>query len=323
MIFCQLSNSRGQVAVLFALIFPLFVLLLAFFVNMGLLINQKIRLQNAVDAGVYSATASLAADLNKMARINWEIKQAYNGDPSKIKYTSGWGGPSYSSLIEGKSFNSWIIGSHEMKHGQYQNYYYGALGKIKKINRCAVGGGPNCGDNPRGAIGRGIDAALLTFYNGDPALVASNPNKLNFKSLGKQAGQPMIDDNDVGSKFIQHAIEREIHYHKVRESDNNPFDPYEGHTTLKKRISLPISKSQLGSKVKFAAELEAEAGFKNIWPDRFQVRPRHYDSAARQIKLKAYAAGQPYNGSLKGLRDTYRATLIPLKKFDGSRKELH
>jgi len=57
----RFSNQRGQVAVLFALLFPMFVLLLAFFVNMGLLINQKIRLQNSVDAGVYSANASLAA----------------------------------------------------------------------------------------------------------------------------------------------------------------------------------------------------------------------------------------------------------------------
>src|SRR3990172_8149658 len=76
----SVSNQRGQVAVLFALIFPLFVLLLAFFVNMGLLINQKIRLQNAVDAGVYSATASMARDLNRVASLNREIRNVGDGD---------------------------------------------------------------------------------------------------------------------------------------------------------------------------------------------------------------------------------------------------
>lgn len=300
MIFRQPSNQRGQVAVLFALIFPLFVLLLAFFVNMGLLINQKIRLQNAVDAGVYSATASMARDLNRVVSLNREIRNVGDGDANHSK-CGGWSeGDNYKHITETRSFNDKF--EAESKYWEYQNFYHGCLDQIDKINGQALGR----------AIERGVKAAKLTFYNGNVADAAANPNKLLFTSL-KPGG-------DIFSVH-QQTIDRTSCYHRVKDSGGNPFDPYEGYSCdYTKGANLPISKT---SKVMFGGKLEAESGFQNILPTRFKANSKYVDPATGQIKLTALAAGQPYDGSVQGLRGTYRATLIPVKKFDGSQNVFH
>lgn len=297
-----IHNRQGQIAVLFALIFPLFVLLLAFFVNMGLLINQKIRLQNAVDAGVYSATASMARDLSHAARLNLEIREIFKGDPGEVDYCSGWSESSnYDYITRKRSFNDkfWA----ENKYKEYQNVYHSCLDQIDRVNKQGI-------DN---ATRWGRIAALKTFYNGDGPSILRNPNQLEFESLLNSNQEKMFE-------YGQNDIPRSSCYLKVQESGRNPFDPYEGKDCdFEKFANLPITKT---SKVQFAASLTAKVGFQNILPSRFHVGREHYDLRG-EIKLATTAAGQPYDGSVTGLRDSYRATLIPMKKFDDERNELH
>ena len=298
----KFRNERGQVAVLFALIFPLFVLLLAFFVNMGLLINQKIRLQNAVDAGTYSAVASMARDMNLVARLNREIHNVYDGNAEHPTCGNWSEGDNYKHISGNRSFND--VFEAESKYWEYQNFYNKCLDQIDNIDGKAV----------TKAMDRGKNAALLTFYNGDAVRAAVNPNQLDFKSLGTQPGGDLFGYN-------QNTVPRTSCYHRVKDSGGNPFDPYEGYACdFTRDTSLPINKP---GKVVFGAQLTAKSGFTNILPSRFQVEAKHFDSATGQIKLTATSAGQPYDGSVEGWRDTYRATLIPLKKFNGSRNELY
>ena len=299
----RFSNQRGQVAVLFALLFPMFVLLLAFFVNMGLLINQKIRLQNSVDAGVYSANASLAADLNKIARLNREIRNTFKGKPNENKYCRQWRDDrNYLEWTKKHNFNDEFLA--RAKFYEYQNAYHYCLDKIDRISNSAV----------ENAIENGERAAKRTFYNGDASLISRNPNKLSFEIFGMKKTDPLIG-------YTHNTFSTTSCYEKVSDAGGNPFDPYEGYACdFTKEANVTIRKT---NKVKFGAELKANVGFTNIWEDRFRVAPGHYDSATRQIKLKVAAAGQPYDGSVEGLQDTYRATLIPVKKVDGGRDELH
>ncbi len=64
---------RGQAAVLIALCMFSLVVFLAFATNMGILVNDKIRIQNAADMGAYSAAYREAQVLNRLTRINQEI----------------------------------------------------------------------------------------------------------------------------------------------------------------------------------------------------------------------------------------------------------
>ena len=63
----------GQMAVVMALVLFTLVIFMAFATNMGILVNDRIRMQNAVDLGAYSGAHTQAQALNRMAYLNDEI----------------------------------------------------------------------------------------------------------------------------------------------------------------------------------------------------------------------------------------------------------
>lgn len=289
-------NSEGQIAVLLALIFPLFVLLLAFFVNMGLLIHQKIRLQNAVDAGVYSSVASISRDLNRITDLNRQIQMMYDGDPSKnvdCKFESS----SLKDTVAGDPFNEYIV--LKLYVTEYLNSYQACLDQIDEVNEKAV----------QKAIEIGRYAALMTFYNGNEVMADLNPNSFSFSIQSQEA-----EDKLFRKDYNQYTIKEELCYVANKKNCvgvppfDNPFD-YCTNKCVKKNFNLPISKE---AKVDFAAMAEADVGFVNILSTAFRVEAERYNAASGQIHLTTYAAGQPYSGSVKGLRDTYRASLIKI-----------
>jgi hypothetical protein len=66
-------RRSGQAAVLIALSMFSLVVFLAFATNMGIMVNDKIRIQNAADMGAYSAAYREAQVLNRLTQINKEI----------------------------------------------------------------------------------------------------------------------------------------------------------------------------------------------------------------------------------------------------------
>jgi hypothetical protein len=71
----QRRNERGQVAILFALIFTFMFILFAFVVDFGQMVNNKINLQNAADAASYAGAAYQARILNQIGQVNYHIRQ--------------------------------------------------------------------------------------------------------------------------------------------------------------------------------------------------------------------------------------------------------
>lgn len=72
-----LFNETGQMSIFVALIFQVLFVFFAMVINIGLLIHDKINLQNAVDLGAYYAAARQADLLNEIAHINYQIRQDY------------------------------------------------------------------------------------------------------------------------------------------------------------------------------------------------------------------------------------------------------
>ncbi|MBY0369282.1 pilus assembly protein, partial [bacterium] len=68
-------HERGQVAILFALVFTFMFILFAMVVDFGHLVNNKINLQNAADAAAYSGAAWQAQALNRLGQINYRLRQ--------------------------------------------------------------------------------------------------------------------------------------------------------------------------------------------------------------------------------------------------------
>ena len=63
----------GQMAVVMALVLFTLVIFMAFATNMGILVNDRIRMQNAVDLGAYSGAHTQAQVLNDLSYINDQI----------------------------------------------------------------------------------------------------------------------------------------------------------------------------------------------------------------------------------------------------------
>lgn len=69
------SGERGQVAILFALVFTFLFILFAFVVDFGHLVQSKINLQIAADSAAYAGAAWQARTLNKIAMVNYHLRQ--------------------------------------------------------------------------------------------------------------------------------------------------------------------------------------------------------------------------------------------------------
>ena len=72
-----LLNETGQMAVFVALIFQVLFVLFAMVINIGLIVHDKINLQNSVDLAAYYAASKQAESMNMIAHINYQMRQDY------------------------------------------------------------------------------------------------------------------------------------------------------------------------------------------------------------------------------------------------------
>lgn len=75
--YSPLKSSRGQIAVFMVLLFQVLFVFFAMSMNMGLVVYDKINLQNSADISVYYAAQKQAELLNQIAHINYQMRQAY------------------------------------------------------------------------------------------------------------------------------------------------------------------------------------------------------------------------------------------------------
>lgn len=72
-----LRSEKGQMAIFLVLVFQVLFVLFAMVVNVGLVVHDKINLQNSTDLAAYYAAQRQAELLNQIAHINYQIRQAY------------------------------------------------------------------------------------------------------------------------------------------------------------------------------------------------------------------------------------------------------
>ncbi|MFZ4402962.1 MAG: TadE/TadG family type IV pilus assembly protein [Pseudobdellovibrionaceae bacterium] len=70
-------NQKGQVAIFVALVFQILFVFFAMVINIGLLVHQKVNLQNSVDIAAFYAAQKQAENLNAIAHINYQIRQSW------------------------------------------------------------------------------------------------------------------------------------------------------------------------------------------------------------------------------------------------------
>jgi hypothetical protein len=72
-----IANDTGQMSIFVALIFQVLFVFFAMVINVGLLVHDKINLQNAVDLAAFYGAQKQAETLNEIAHINYQIRQDY------------------------------------------------------------------------------------------------------------------------------------------------------------------------------------------------------------------------------------------------------
>ncbi|MGZ6309804.1 MAG: pilus assembly protein TadG-related protein [Bdellovibrionota bacterium] len=71
------SGEKGQASLMLGVMMLTFLLLFAFVVNTGMLVNAKINLQNAADMAAYAGAATQARQLNQISFLNYEMRRQY------------------------------------------------------------------------------------------------------------------------------------------------------------------------------------------------------------------------------------------------------
>lgn len=284
-------SQGGQVAVFLSIIFPILILLLAFVVNISLLVHQKIRIQNAVDAGVYSAAASFARDLDRIALYNDDIDRMWHGDPANFNlYDSNEWPRSFEAQISNTVFNGLDgPGSARSFVDKYQYHYRQIIDRIEEISEGAF----------EKAIYFGTLATRLTYYNGRESLVMSNPSNVNFESLFDSAS------GDTGfMDYSEFTKPQTLDYATIGPDCPAPtMDSSCGPAKLENvPINLPISKNNL---IVFVGKAAADPAFSPIASGIF--------ATGNEWRLTAFAAGQPYSGSVEDLSARYKASLVKLE----------
>jgi hypothetical protein len=72
-----LGNQRGQMALFLVLVFQILFVFFAMSINVGLVVYDKINLQNSTDIAAYYAAQKQSEMLNQIAHINYQLRQAY------------------------------------------------------------------------------------------------------------------------------------------------------------------------------------------------------------------------------------------------------
>ena len=70
-----LKSARGQIAIFVVLAFQVLFILFAMTINVGLVVHDKINLQNSLDLAAYYGAKKQAEVLNAMAHINYQMRQ--------------------------------------------------------------------------------------------------------------------------------------------------------------------------------------------------------------------------------------------------------
>ena len=93
-----MRKKLGQVTIFIVLIFQLLFVCLAMVMNVGLVVHDKINLQNSVDLGALYGAQKQAEILSAMAHINYQIRQSYKLLAWRYLVLGSLGANTYSDL---------------------------------------------------------------------------------------------------------------------------------------------------------------------------------------------------------------------------------
>lgn len=286
------DRQKGSLTVWMIGIIPLLVTLMILFINAILLVDAKIRMQAAIDRGVYAGASYLSYVMDEVAKKNWQFRKAF------LEAEKNLGPPSQDN-------KNWITAQVRDLNNTQTALYNDMIGLLGKGYKTA------------NEIASDVTAKNLA---GMPHLVVTG-----YQPEYGLPGEGMFGmENDCpgGGDCINQAwlSPAEIKKPPVGGSTYDPSD-YETHDNL---VNMYLVKNE--SFAALAAKVEVQ-----YFPP---LMAWFFNRTGNGFGLRAFAAAQPYGGSMKkfafaggddveqaasdsGKGLLYHPAFIPVRAIDG------
>ncbi|MBM4316578.1 MAG: pilus assembly protein [Deltaproteobacteria bacterium] len=206
------QNERGQVAILFALVFTFMFILFAFVVDFAHLINNKINLQIAADTAAYTGAAWQARTLNQIGQVNYHLRQDFKELAMRINVTHARHNrefPRGNGFIRGGNGQS----SHQPFVCQQAHGYRSLSGvSYQKITNLCANADPRTGGLPPIVV-------PPVFASFDPFQVALNQQLTRIRDIADtQCRAAAFDNRALVNHLAQVYINRaQFHANQIRQ----------------------------------------------------------------------------------------------------------
>ncbi|MCM2280235.1 MAG: Tad domain-containing protein [Bdellovibrionaceae bacterium] len=115
-------NESGQMAVFIALIFQVLFVFFAMVINIGLIIHDKINLQNSVDLGAYYAAQRQAEMLNEIGHVNYQIRQDYKLLSWRLRVLGNFGRNNHPAYPERAGLPAADVANRDMEVADFPGF---------------------------------------------------------------------------------------------------------------------------------------------------------------------------------------------------------
>lgn len=201
------KNERGQVAILFALVFTFMFVLFAFVVDFSHLINNKINLQLAADTAAYAGAAWQARTLNQIGQVNYHLRQDLKELAMRINITHARHNrrfPRGASFIQGPGGRS----THQPFICQQAHGYQSLSGtRYQSITNLCANADPETGGLPPIVV-------PPVIANFDPFQVALNKQLVRIRDLSDRECQAAALDNRRLSEHLVSVFTERAKFHR-------------------------------------------------------------------------------------------------------------
>ncbi len=203
------KNERGQVAILFALVFTFMFVLFAFVVDFSHLINNKINLQLAADTAAYAGAAWQARTLNQIGQVNYHLRQDLKELAMRINVTHARHNrefPRGNNFIQGPNAKS----THQPFVCQQAHGYRSLSGTAyQSITNLCANADPRTGGLPPIVV-------PPVIANFDPFQVALNKQLTRIRDVADKECQAAALDNRRLSEHLISVFTERAKFHRTQ-----------------------------------------------------------------------------------------------------------
>jgi hypothetical protein len=296
------QGEHGQVAILFALVFTFLFVLFALVVDFGHIVNDKMNLQIAADTAAYAGAAWQARQLNRIAAVNYRLRQDWKEFAMRVNVTHmrhnrnyPRGAQYYNGAPQAPAIDPWICQQAE----GYRSL--SGLQYAQDTNLCRNA------DPATGGLPPIVVPPVIAKF--DPFAIAIQSQIKQIQKAADQECAAAASDNQILAQHLLRIYERRARFHAdqinaltewVNQIANeNPANSQ--HPLLKAAYQTAMNNLSLSNKDGFNFQIMQPTGNQYLALEPSNAQPSLF-----------YINFQPQGGGCVGKPDFVEGTSIPV-----------